>query len=222
MKIKGVIFDMDGLILDTEKLYQRFWREASQICGYDMSPEQALKLRSLDKNLAKALLRDFFGEEYDYQRVHDIRVKLMADYISKNGVSAKDGVCELVDYLKANNYKIAIATATNYERANQHLTLAGVRNCFDDNIICASMLKRGKPYPDIYLYACEKLELPSENCMALEDSPNGISAAYSAGCVPVAVPDTSEIEKEITEKAYAVAKSLFDVKDILEEIKNKG
>lgn len=217
MNIKGVIFDMDGLILDTEKLYNRFWREASEICGYPMSAKQALELRSLDKELAKGLLQDFFGKEYSYQKVHDVRVKLMADYVAENGIKNKPGVAELVEYLKNNDYKIAVATATNYERASQHLTLAGVRDCFDD-IICASNVKRGKPFPYIYLYACEKMGLRPESCLALEDSPNGIKSAYNAGCVPVLVPDMDEPNDEIRSLVYAVADSLFDVINILKGI----
>lgn len=217
MEIKGVIFDMDGLILDTEKLYQRFWREAAEICGFKMSREQALQLRSLDKNLAKNLLKEFFGDECDYQKLHDVRVKLMADYISENGVQAKPGVRELVSYLKAKEYKIAIATATNYERANDHLALAGVRDCFQ-NIICASNVKHGKPYPDVYLYACEMLGLEPQNCAALEDSPNGILAAYSAGCVPILVPDNEYPDEEIISISFAAADSLLYVREILERI----
>lgn len=217
MEIKGVIFDMDGLILDTEKLYQKFWREAAEICGFKMSREQALQLRSLDKNLAKKLLKNFFGAECDYQKLHDVRVKLMADYIAENGVQAKPGVRELVDYLNEKKYKIAIATATNYERANEHLTLAGVRDCFE-NIICASNVKHGKPSPDIYLYACEMLGFKPQNCVALEDSPNGIRAAYSAGCVPILVPDDEYPDDKLISISFAVADSLLYIPKILEKI----
>lgn len=214
MQIKGVIFDMDGLILDTEKLYNRFWREASEICGYPMSMDQALTLRSLDKQLAKKKLREFFGDDYDYQRVHDVRVRLMAEYVEENGVQCKPGVLELTDYLKKNGYKTAVATATNIERASQHLTLAGVRDCFE-NIVCASSVNRGKPFPDIYLYACEKIGLPPENCAALEDSPNGIKSAYSAGCIPIMIPDMDTPSEDIRALAYDVADSLINVIEIL-------
>lgn len=212
--IKGVIFDMDGLILDTEKLYQRFWKEASKECGFDMPQEVALKLRSLDKNLARELLKNYFGEGYSYDEVKAIRVKLMADYVEKNGVEAKEGVRELVEYLRENGYKIAVATATNFERANQHLTIAGVRDCFD-NIICACELEHGKPYPDVYIYACEKLGLKPQECVALEDSPNGVKSAYSAGCVPILVPDGGNADDEVLDIAYARVKSLADVRGIL-------
>ncbi len=212
--IKGVIFDMDGLILDTEKLYQRFWKEASKEFGYDMSQEIALKLRSLDKTLAKELLTDFFGKDYSYEKVKEIRIRLMADYVEKNGIAAKEGVRELVEYLKEHRYKIAVATATNYKRADEHLTLAGVRDCFD-NIICACDLEHGKPYPDVYLYACGKLGLKPEECVALEDSLNGVRSAYSAGCVPILIPDGDNVDDEVSDIVYARVKSLVDVKKLI-------
>lgn len=215
MDIKGVIFDMDGLILDTEKLYQKFWIEASKACGFEMSLNQALQLRSLDKNLAKKLLSEMFGDKYDYKQVHDIRVKLMSEYIDKYGVQAKPGVAELVDYLKEKCIKIAIATATKYERANAHLTLAGVRQCFD-TIICACELEHGKPYPDVYLYACEKLGLAPNSCIALEDSPNGIMAAYRAGCTPIFVPDKEGEQKP--DNAFVSVGSLFEVIPLIEKM----
>ncbi len=218
MNIKGVIFDLDGLLIDTEKLYQRFWREASKECGYTMTREQALQLRSLDKNLAKQLLSEWFGKEFSYQKVKEIRIKLMNDYIEKNGIKAKDGAAELAVYLKENGYKLAIATATNYERTNYHLQLAGLREYFD-NIICASNLEHGKPYPDVYLYACKKLDLEPCECLALEDSPNGIKSAYSAGCITVCVPDNSDEDDEINPYINYHAKSLKDVIEIIENMK---
>ena len=188
MKIEGVIFDLDGLILDTEKLYQRFWREAAAECGFSMTQETALKLRSLDKTLAKKLLRDEFGEGFDYERVKQTRIRLMSAFVDEHGVKAKPGVRELCEYLKSRGIPTAIATATNYERTNDYLTRAGVRDCFE-TIVCACDLEHGKPYPDVYLYACEKLGLKPENCVALEDSPNGVKSAHSAGCKVICVPD---------------------------------
>ena len=218
MKIKGVIFDLDGLLLDTEKLYQRFWIEAAAKCGYKMTKEQSLQLRSLDKDLAKELLSEWFGKDFSYQKTKDIRVKLMNEYIEQNGIEAKKGAKELAEYLREKSYKTAIATATNYERANYHLKLAGIRQYFD-NVICASSVEHGKPFPDVYLYACRQLQLEPCECLALEDSPNGIKSAYSAGCVTVCVPDGGEAEEEINPLINYHAKSLVDVIEIIENMK---
>ncbi len=218
MKIKGVIFDLDGLLLDTEKLYQRFWIEAAAKCGYKMTKEQSLQLRSLDKELAKELLSEWFGKDFSYQKTKDIRVKLMNEYIDQNGIEAKKGAKELAEYLREKSYKTAIATATNYERANCHLKLAGIRQYFD-NVICASSVEHGKPFPDVYLYACRQLQLEPCECLALEDSPNGIKSAYSAGCVTVCVPDGGEAEEEINPLINYHAKSLVDVIEIIENMK---
>ncbi len=217
MKIRGVIFDLDGLLIDTEKLYQRFWRESAKKCGYTMTREQALQLRSLDKNLAKKLLAEWFGKNFSYQKVKEIRIEMMNEYIEQNGVKAKSGAKELAIYLKENGYKTAIATATNFERANYHLKLAEIGEHFD-NIICASNLEHGKPYPDVYLYACKQLQLDPCECLALEDSPNGVKSAYSAGCITVCVPDGREVEDEINPYINYHAKSLNDVIDLIKNM----
>lgn len=214
MRPESVIFDLDGLILDTEKLYQRFWREASAECGYEMSLDTALALRSLDKTLAQRLLADTFGKDFDYDLVKKTRIRLMNEYVDENGVQAKEGVRELTDYLKNAGIKTAIATATNYTRTDDYLRRAGVRGCFE-TIVCACDLPHGKPYPDVYLYACEKLGVTPENSIALEDSPNGVKSAHSAGLRVICVPDRGEAESEIIPLVHACAGSLSEVIDII-------
>ncbi len=215
MKIQSVIFDLDGLILDTEKLYQRFWREASSECGYEMSRDTALALRSLDKTLAKKLLSDTFGSGYDYELVKQTRIRLMNAYVDEHGIQPKKGVRELTDYLKAHGIRSAIATATNFPRTNDYLTRAGVRDCFE-TIVCACDLPHGKPYPDVYIYACEKLGVSPQNSIALEDSPNGVKSAHSAGCNVICIPDGGAVEKEVLPLIKGSAGSLLDVIGILD------
>ena len=217
MKLQGVIFDLDGLILDTEKLYQRFWREAAGECGFKMSRETALKLRSLDKTLAKQMLCEAFGESFDYERVKQTRIRLMSAYVDEHGIQPKPGVRTLCEYLKSRSIPTAIATATNYERTNDYLMRAGVRDCFE-TIVCACDLPHGKPYPDVYLYACEKLGLAPSGCIALEDSPNGVKSAHSAGCNVICVPDGGQAEDEIKPLVFASACSLDDVIGIIQKI----
>jgi len=150
--------------------------------------------------------------------IHDLRVKLMKEYTDVHGIEKKQGLDTLLDYLTSHGYRTAVATATNIERAEEYLKKIGVYDKFE-TIICGNMLENGKPCPDIYLYACEKLGLEPSQCMALEDSPNGVKSASSAGCVTVMVPDLTEPEEEQLKAVYAVAPSLDKVIDVLENMK---
>lgn len=214
MKIKGVISDMDGVILDTEKLYVRFWCEAANFYGYPMERRHALSIRSLARPFAIERLKGYFGEDFDYRAVHDKRIELMDKYIEENGIEAKAGAKTLLSYLKQNGYKVALATATPPERTKRYLENQGLYEFFDE-VVCASMVEKGKPEPDIYLYAAEKLGLKPQECIALEDSQNGIKSASSAGCKTIMVPDLDEPADEIKSLLYDVADGLEDVIRIL-------
>ena len=196
--IKAVIFDMDGLMFDTEKLLTRFWKEAAREYGFDMQPRHVLSIRSLAAPLAAPKLQGIFGNDFDYQKIRTRRIQLMNEYIEQNGVEIKPGLVELLDYLKAHSYKIAVATATEKSRAYMYMDSAGVSGYFDE-FVCNAMVEHGKPAPDIYIKACEVLGLSPKECIALEDSPNGIRSAFDAGCLPVMVPDLSQPDEE-TEK----------------------
>jgi HAD superfamily hydrolase (TIGR01509 family) len=214
MKIKGVVFDMDGVVLDTEKLYIRFWCEAGNFYNYPMEAKHALAIRSMARPFAIEKLKSFFGEDFDYYAVHSKRIELMDAYINENGIEAKPFAEELLSFLTENGYKTAIATATAPERTEKYLKQVGLYQYFD-KIVCASMVAQGKPKPDIYIKACEELGLKPEECMAIEDSPNGIRSASSAGCVTVMVPDQDEPDDEIRSLTYAVVKTLNDVQSLL-------
>lgn len=219
MKIKGIIFDMDGLMLDTEKLLLKFWIMSANEFGFDMKKEHVLSIRSLAAKYTIPKLRDIFGEKFDYYAVRKRRIELMNKYIEENGVEKKPGLDKLLDYLKTNGYKTAVATATDKLRAENYLKSAGVLEYFDV-MVCGPMVENGKPAPDIYIKACELLKLKPFECIALEDSPNGILSAYRAGCRPVMIPDLTQPDDETSKLLYKKLERLDLVIDLLESSDN--
>lgn len=220
MMIKGVIFDMDGLMIDTEKLLKRFWCQAANEFGYPMKEKHVLSIRSLAAKYAIPKLKGYFGEDFDYDAVRSRRMELMNRYIEQYGVEKKKGLDELIAYLKKENIKMAVATATDEIRTKKYLESIGIYHLFDE-IVCATMVENGKPAPDIYRKAAEVLQIPPENCMALEDSPNGIMAAFSAGCIPVMVPDLDEPKQETLDILYKKVEDLEKVISVIAEL-NRG
>ncbi len=211
--IKGAIFDMDGVLINSEILYQRFWIEALKFFGYNATENHILSLRSLSGKNAEKKLKSFFGEELNYQKVKEKRIELMDNYISKNGVEAKPGGDFILQYLKEKGIKLALATSSPLERAKEHLSLVGLYKYFDE-FVCGSMVKNSKPQPDIYLLAAKKLNLPPEECIAVEDSPNGAISGISAGCKTVFIPDLTPCPEELKSRIFALCGNLREIKDI--------
>ena len=213
MKTKGIISDMDGVILDTEKLYVRFWREAASFYGFPMTLEHALGIRSLSGKLAEEKLQGWFGKEFDYNAVRQKRIELMDEFVNQNGVEPKPGAKALLSYIKDNGYALALATATPVDRAGRYLKSVELYSFFDQ-IVSAREVKRGKPAPDIYLCAAKRLGLDPKECIALEDSQNGIRSAFAAGCKTIMVPDLDQPTEEIMPLLFGVANGLEDVINI--------
>lgn len=215
-QIKGILFDMDGLILDTEKLYCRFWQEAARILGYPMTMEQALGMRRLNRHAGEAKLKSYFGEGISYTEVREKRIELMDAFVEKEGVTTKPGIWELLAFLQEKQIRTAIATSSPIGRTKKYLSSVHLENEFDA-IVSGYMVEHGKPEPDIYVYAARQLGLEPENCIVLEDSPAGILAAYRAGCMPVMIPDLDEPDEETRKLLFAQAESLVQFREVLEK-----
>ena len=214
--IRGVLFDMDGVVVDTEKLYARFWREAAIALGYPMTHEQALGMRSLNRQEGQKQLERYFGPGVSHPQVRMKRIELMESYIQEHGVDPKPGVKELLTYLKERGIKTAITTSSPLERVQRYLKRLGFLDGFD-KLCTVYEVERGKPEPDIYLYGAASLGLKPEECLALEDSPAGLQSAFRAGCMPVLVPDQDPPNEETLPLVFAVADSLTDVIDLIEK-----
>ncbi len=216
--ILGVIFDMDGLMLDTEKLLAKYWIQAAREAGFPMEMEHVLGIRSLAAIFAKPKLQGIFGHNFNYEAIRARRRELTSAHLAAYGIEKKKGLDDLLAYLKQSGIKIAVATATDRERTNDYLGQAGIRDYFDA-FICGDMVHRGKPDPEIYLTACHALGLSPADCMALEDSPNGIRSAHTAGCKAVMVPDLSQPEDDLLPLLHACVPDLHCVIDLIEEEK---
>ena len=212
--IRGVLFDMDGLVLDSEKLYTRFWREAAEAYGYPMTEAQSLGMRSLGQVHGQAYLERCFGPGADYVTLRTKRIELMDAYVAQHGIAPKPGIYELMDHLHANGIAAAITSSSPMGSIREHLAAVDLLHRFDK--LCSGHdVPHGKPAPDIYLQGAAELGLRPEECLALEDSPTGILSAHRAGCLPVMIPDLDQPGEETIPLLYAKADSLTEIISLL-------
>ena len=213
-KIKLIIFDMDGLILDTEKLYLEYGLEVFEELGYDITEEVFLGTVGMTDKSSGEYYSKLYGENFDYNIiVEKIDVKLLVT--SKDGkVGLKNGLFELLKFSDENDVKKVVATSTARKKAEFMLENAGILDRFDF-LVCGDEVKKGKPNPEIFLKAAEIAGVDPKNCMVLEDSHNGLRAANSAGMLPVMIPDLLEINEEIEKIVFKNLKTLDNVIEIL-------
>lgn len=214
--MKAVIFDMDGVIFDSERAVFECWKE---ICAEHGIPDIEIHYRKcigVTVEVTERIMRDAYGEDFDYCGF-DKQASLLFHARYDNGrLPIKKGARELLSYLKERNIPIALASSTRSERVKQYLEAAGLITYFS-HIIGGEMVSKSKPAPDIFLKAAEKLQVEPEDCVVIEDSFNGIRAAAAAGMQPVMVPDMLEPNEEIASLCVKICETLTDFQQQLEE-----
>ena len=214
---KGIIFDMDGVMFDTENLAVEAWRFAWSQFGIDMPADLVKDTIGLNLEDTFRVFIEHVHTPVDLEAVRKLRMQYGVDYIKANGMPIKPGLSELLDYLKANGFKIGVATSTVREKVTDYFEKAGITGCFHA-VISGDMVARGKPEPDIYRMACDALHLAPSDCIALEDSPAGITAAHSAGIRVIMIPDLAEPSEQINPMLYAVVPDLHHVIGLLQSM----
>ncbi len=214
--IKGIIFDMDGVLIDSERESDEAWAWASKQRDADMPKWLIDSFKGAPTHMSEKYFNDYYKGKFDYWDLRGLRT----EYIYKNretkGITVKPGIYELFEYIKKRGLKCAVATSTRRESAYRTLHIIGVWE-YLSAVAFGDEVANGKPAPDIFLKAAADLGLDSSECVVIEDSINGIKAGYNAKIPVIHVPDTIAIDDEIKAQTAVICKDLNEVISVLEK-----
>ena len=210
-KVESVIFDMDGVLFDTESIYLKVWKNVFRKYGYKMTKDIYSQVIATGReNVKKVFLREF-GAELPIEKMYREKDIALKEEIEKQ-VYIKEGAVEILTYLKNKNYKVALATSSDRERMNKQLEKASIREYFDE-IVCRDEVENTKPNPEIYLKVADKLNVKPKNCLVIEDSLAGVKAAYKANMKVLHVEDLKKADNEIKKYCYKIFNNLLEIKE---------
>lgn len=211
----NVIFDMDGLMFDTERVFVQAWDYAGEKIGIGKAGYMVHKTLGMNIQTAYGVWKAEFGDRYNQAELKKHTKEYLKQYYEENPVPVKRGLYSLLDYLRSVRCKMAVASSSPRWEVEKHLESARVAQYFT-GIVCGDMVQHSKPAPDIYEKACELLGAKPEECYALEDSKNGLLSAYRAGCRPIMVPDLWQPDQETMKIIFGKYDDLEQVKRALE------
>ena len=214
--IRAVIFDMDGLMIDSERVTYECFRKYLKDKDMDMTEEFYITLLGQTIKVCKQKVLDQFGKDFPYEDCVNQVHEMLDERLLIEGVPIKKGLIELLKYLKENHYKMIVATSSERIRVDKILKNAGILEFFNDSI-CGDEVENGKPNPEVFLKACEKLGVRVDEALVLEDSEAGIQAAFDGGIKVICVPDMKYPEKEFVKKAGWIVESLHVVLEMFEK-----
>ncbi|MCF7362212.1 HAD family phosphatase [Vibrio sp. A1-b2] len=210
MKFKAAIFDMDGLLLNTEQVCLEIFEQACYAVGVPFHRE--IYLSVIGKNAAgiEQTLREGYGPDLDYPVLHQEWRKRYDAVVKHQAIPVKEGVVEILQWLKENNIPTAVATSTQRDVATVKLRLAELDQYFD-TYATGCEVKNGKPDPEIYLLAAERLNIAPEHCLAFEDSNNGVKSAMAANMITYQIPDLVKPCDDVLALGPYIRNSMHDV-----------
>lgn len=217
-KIKAVLFDMDGVIFDTEREYLKEWEVIFKKYGYKMKKEIYISVMGRGRKKVKEIFKEKFGEDLPIDKMYIEKDKMLKEAVENNKVPLKEGALELLEFLKENGYKIALATSAKRERVKIQVRHAKIENIFDA-IVCSEDITNSKPDPEIFLKAAEKVCVNPENCIVIEDSEAGIKAAFNAKMMGFHVEDLKKADEIILKYSYKNFKNLIEIKEYIKSMK---
>lgn len=215
--IEALIFDMDGLLFDSERIVQRSWEEAGNELGILHMGDQIYHTLGMNRAgryeyFAREIRSDFPFEEFG-----KLTKKSFYRIVEEEGLPMKPGARKLLEYAKEKGYKMAVATSSSREYAQKNLVDAQIESYFDGAVF-GDMVKHAKPDPEIYLTACQKIGVHPASSIALEDAPGGIRSAHAAGMLPVMIPDMVQPTEELLPLIHRLFHSLEEVIPFLESL----
>lgn len=215
-KINAIVFDMDGVIFDSEKLVVECWVETAEKYGIEGVEQTCRECLGLNRLASKEKFLERYGQDFPYDTYKQEMSDLYHKRAREGALVLKPSVVELLEYLKEEKLAIALASSTREQVVRWELTDAGIIDYFDV-VVCGDMVNRSKPEPDIFLKACELLKVQPDTAFAIEDSYNGIRAAHAGGLRPIMVPDLAEPTKEMEALSEVILPSLIEVIEYVKE-----
>lgn len=210
----AVIFDMDGLVLDTESTYMIAWQQAAHAMGYNFSEDYCPSLSGLHYQDVELKLIEYCGAEFDLQVFKRLSGDFWREYVAAHGIQIKHGFTGLLELLNRQNMPYCLATNSLEVNALECLDLAGIKGVFPI-VVTRDHVRYGKPEPDIFLKAAELLQVDISRCLVLEDSHAGIVAASRAGAVSAFIPSTAQVDPSTVELCDLMSSDLAKLMDII-------
>ncbi len=215
MRIEGMVFDMDGTLLDTERQYIEGYVELAKEWGLELPKELPYECMGLPREKVRQKYVECYGDDFEFDKFKSEMMERLHKLWERDGIPVKPGVPELLDYCCKMEIPCAVATSTSRESAVPMLKKAGLLERFA-SIVCGDEIKNGKPNPDIFLEGARRIGVPPEKCGGAEDSRSGICAVHSAGMTAFFMVDMLEPDKEIENTADYICSDMFKVIDIIE------
>ncbi|MCQ2531613.1 MAG: HAD family phosphatase [Saccharofermentans sp.] len=214
--MKAVVFDMDGVIFDTESAVIEVWKEVAQRHGIPNIVDFCTDCIGINAVATKKKFIERYGDKYSYEEIRAEKTGIIRERFRKGEIDIKPGAENILRTLKENGIKVALASSTREEAVREELTLMNLIQYFDE-IVTGDMVTRSKPAPDIFLMACEKLGVKPEEAAGIEDSFNGIRSCHDAGLFTIMVPDLLQPTDEIEALADVVVTDLNKALEVIHE-----